>query len=141
MTDDHTQAFIHEAEEGITELNNALLTLEGDPENGEAMDSIFRTAHTLKGNAAAMGYTDASGLAHALEDLLDEVRDDEIAVTPELMDLLFAGVDQLELMFGEIAEHGESHTDPTETEEKVREAIEAGGDRGDDVEVVDADDD
>lgn len=86
MSDDHRQIFIHESREQITELNNSLLSLESNPEDAEAMDAIFRTAHTLKGNSAAMGYDDASTLAHALEDLLDEVRQGRIEITPELMD-------------------------------------------------------
>ncbi len=121
--DDHRQTFVREADEQITDLNNALLTLESDPADQEAMDGIFRTAHTLKGNAAAMGYVDASKLAHALEDLLDGVRGGRIEVSTELMDLLFDGVDQLERMIDQIAEDGESTVDPSETEERIRAAI------------------
>jgi Chemotaxis protein histidine kinase and related kinases len=75
MSDAHRKAFVAESEEGITELNNALLDLEADPDDDEAMDSIFRIAHTLKGNASAMGFESVSELAHEMEDLLDEVRE------------------------------------------------------------------
>jgi len=78
--------FVQESEERITELNNALLTLERDPDDEEAMDNIFRIAHTLKGNCGAMGLESASDLAHAIEDLLDAVRGDDLEVTPPLMD-------------------------------------------------------
>ena len=47
MDDQYLDAFIRESEEAITELNNSLLDLESDPSDEEAMDSIFRTAHTL----------------------------------------------------------------------------------------------
>jgi len=89
--DSHRAAFVAEAEDGITDLNNALLALEADPEDAEAMDDVFRVAHTLKGNAAAMGYEGVSDFGHALEDLLDAVRQGDREVTPELMDLLFEG--------------------------------------------------
>jgi len=56
MNDDHTQAFVSECRESITALNNALLTLEDDPDDAEAIESVFRTAHTLKGNFGAMGF-------------------------------------------------------------------------------------
>src|SRR6056297_1831769 len=92
--DDYIKDFIRESEENITELNNSLLELEDDPDDEEAMDSIFRTAHTLKGNFAAIGFQDASDLAHAIEDLLDEIRQGEREVTPEVMDFVFAGIDQ-----------------------------------------------
>src|SRR6056297_3354160 len=102
MDDQYLDAFIRESEEAITELNNSLLALESDPEDEQAMESIFRTAHTLKGNFGAMGFEDASDLAHAIEDLLDEMREGNMEVTPEIMDMIFDGVDQIELIVGEI---------------------------------------
>ncbi|WP_144921566.1 chemotaxis protein CheA [Halorubrum salsamenti] len=133
--DSHRAAFVAEAEDGITDLNNALLALEADPEDTEAMDDVFRVAHTLKGNAAAMGYEDVSDFGHALEDLLDAVRQGDREVTPELMDLLFEGVDTVEAMVSEIADTGDVSTDPSDLESRLREMEEhgtvGGGDAGD----------
>ncbi|EMA33878.1 chemotaxis protein CheA [Haloarcula japonica] len=126
MDDQYLDAFIRESEEAITELNNSLLELESDPSNTEAMDSIFRTAHTLKGNFGAMGFDNAANLAHAMEDLLDEMRQGEMEVTPDLMDLVFAGVDQIEVIVGEIEEHGESETETDEVVEELRAVLEEG---------------
>ena len=133
--DSHRAAFVAEAEDGITDLNNALLALEADPEDAEAMDDVFRVAHTLKGNAAAMGYDDVSDFGHALEDLLDAVRQGDREVTPELMDLLFEGVDTVEAMVAEVADAGEVSTDPSDLEGRLREMEEhgaVGGDSADD---------
>ena len=130
--DSHRAAFVAEAEDGITDLNNALLALEADPEDDEAMDDVFRVAHTLKGNAAAMGFEDVSSFGHALEDLLDAVRQGDREVTPELMDLLFEGVDAVEAMVAEIAEDGEVSTDPAGLESRLREMEEHGTLGGDD---------
>ncbi|WP_367176381.1 chemotaxis protein CheA [Haloarcula rubripromontorii] len=126
MDDQYLDAFIRESEEAITELNNSLLELESDPSNTEAMDSIFRTAHTLKGNFGAMGFDNAANLAHAMEDLLDEMRQGEMEVTPDLMDLVFAGVDQIEVIVGEIEEHGESETETDEMVDELRAVLEEG---------------
>ncbi|MFB6224018.1 MAG: chemotaxis protein CheA [Haloarcula sp.] len=126
MDDQYLDAFIRESEEAITELNNSLLDLESDPSNTEAMDSIFRTAHTLKGNFGAMGFDDAANLAHAMEDLLDKMRQGEMEVTSALMDLVFAGVDQIEVIVGEIEEHGESQTETDEIVEELRTVLEEG---------------
>jgi len=117
MDDQYLDAFIRESEEAITELNNSLLDLESDPGDREAMDEIFRRAHTLKGNFGAMGFEDASNLAHAIEDLLDAMRQGEMDVTADRMDLVFAGVDQIEVIVREIDQEGES---TTETDEMVR---------------------
>ena len=126
MSEEHRKAFVAESEEGITELNNALLALESDPSDAEAMDQIFRTAHTLKGNGAAMGYDSVSDLAHELEDLLDEVRAGDIEITPDLMDLLFDGVDYLGAMVDDIATDGETDIDASDIESDLRELIETG---------------
>ena len=139
--DSHRAAFVAEAEDGITDLNNALLALEADPEDAEAMDDVFRVAHTLKGNAAAMGYEDVSDFGHALEDLLDAVRQGDRDVTPELMDLLFEGVDTVEAMVSEIADTGDVSTDPSDLESRLREMEERGtvGDGGGGEDAADAD--
>ncbi|SIR73784.1 chemotaxis protein CheA [Natronorubrum thiooxidans] len=121
---DYLTDFVQESEERITELNNALLTLEREPTNDEAMESIFRVAHTLKSNCGAMGLDAASDLAHAIEDLLDAVRTDDLEVTPELMDVIFDAVDELETLIDEVAADGETETDPSATIEALREYLE-----------------
>lgn len=125
--DEYIQDFIRESEENITELNNSLLELENDPNDEDAMDSIFRTAHTLKGNFAAMGFQSGSDLAHAIEDLLDEIRHGRMAVTPEIMDHVFAGVDEIAAILAEIETHGESKTDPSATIQDIRTTLATDG--------------
>lgn len=132
MTNDHTDAFLREAEERITDLNNALLTFEANPDDGEAMDEIFRTAHTLKGNFGAMGFDEESRLAHALEDLLDELRGGRLEAIPEVMDLAFDGVDGIEASVQAIEGSGESAIDVDPTVEALHAAIEGGGAANDD---------
>ncbi|MFC7132880.1 MULTISPECIES: chemotaxis protein CheA [Salinibaculum] len=126
MDDQYLDAFIRESEEEITKLNNSLLDLESDPSDREAMDQIFRTAHTLKGNFGAMGFEGASNLAHAMEDLLDEMRQGEMEVTPDVMDLIFAGVDQIEVIVGEIEDTGEPQTETDEMVSQLRAVLEEG---------------
>ena len=126
MNEDHIHAFVSESRESITDLNNALLALEDDPNDDEAIESVFRTAHTLKGNFGAMGFSDASELAHVLEDLLDEIRDGEIDVTPGIMDAAFDGVDRIETIVDEIEANGESTVETESTTARLRAAIEDG---------------
>jgi len=125
--DDYLEAFVREGEEHVTSLNNALLELESDPGNEEAMDEIFRTAHTLKGNFGAMGFEDASDLAHAVEDLLDEMRQGNLAVTGDRMDVVFAGIDDIEACLDDIEADGEVTRDVTGTIEAVRGVLEDAG--------------
>ena len=143
MDDELYQEFITESEESITQLNNALLELESNPDDAAAIDDIFRQAHTLKGNFGAMGFENASTVAHAVEDLLDAVRQDTIEVTPDRMDLVFDGMDEILDILHDIEENGASERDPTELVTEIRAAAEpdAGGDTegaGDhDVDAVD----
>ncbi len=122
MDDELYQAFITESEESITQLNNSLLELESNPEDDEAIDDIFRRAHTLKGNFGAMGFDDAATVAHAIEDLLDEVRQDRLDVTSERMDLVFEGVDLVLDILHEIERDGESTVETEGTVEAIRAA-------------------
>ncbi|ARS88865.1 chemotaxis protein CheA [Natrarchaeobaculum aegyptiacum] len=121
--DDRTE-FVQESAERITQLNNDLLAIERDPDDEEAMRRLFRTAHTLKGNAGGAGFDAASDLAHALEDLLEAVRSGRVDVTPALMDVAFDAVDELESMVDEAAETGQIATDPGPTIEAVSEVVE-----------------
>nr|WP_117363694.1 chemotaxis protein CheA [Natrarchaeobaculum sulfurireducens] len=138
---DPTSTFVQESQEDIQKLNNALLDLEdaADPENSDAIETVFRVAHNLKGNFGVMGYTDASNLAHAVEDLLDCIRDGELSVTGDRMDLIFSGVDQLDQMVREISDDGETETNPEATIEEIRASIEAGEDE-DVADTADSDD-
>ncbi|MGM0388349.1 MAG: ATP-binding protein [Natrinema limicola] len=120
--------FVQESEERITELNNALLTLERDPDDEAAMENIFRIAHTLKGNCGAMGLESASDLAHAIEDVLDAVRGDDLEVSPGLMDDVFDAVDELETMVDEVAADGEIETDPSATIDALRSRLDGADD-------------
>ena len=126
MDEELYQAFITESEESITQLNNSLLTLESNPEDQEAIDDIFRRAHTLKGNFGAMGFDTAATVAHAVEDLLDEVRQGDLQVTPERMDLVFEGVDLIVDILHDIEENGETDIDPSGTVDALRTAAEGG---------------
>jgi two-component system chemotaxis sensor kinase CheA len=139
--DDLTDAFVAESEEAISELNAGLLELEDDPDDDDAMDSVFRTAHTLKGNAGAMGLPTAADLAHALENLLDGMRRGDVPVTGETMDAAFAGVDEFEAMLSEVAETGGIDRDATETvaeiERVVRETEGVGADASGDPDAGD----
>jgi two-component system chemotaxis sensor kinase CheA len=97
LTAEERTLFIAEAEEHIANLESGLLRLEqgGD---GAVIAELFRSAHTLKGSAGAAGLAGMSQLAHAMENLLDQVRNGTKAVTAELIDALLMGVDLLRAM-------------------------------------------
>jgi two-component system chemotaxis sensor kinase CheA len=91
----YAKLFLSESRENLSEMNNALLELEGGGSDA-AIDRLFRAVHTMKGMGSAMGYTAVGELSHELETLLDKLRNGTLAATRPIIDTLFAGVDALE---------------------------------------------
>lgn len=87
--------FIEEAKEHLQTLNEQLLILEKEPDNNEAINEIFRAAHSLKGMSGTMGYKKMQRLTHEMEDVFSEIRDGKIQVNSDLVDLLFQCLDEL----------------------------------------------
>ena len=88
--------FLDEAREHIQVLSDQMMTLEQEPENQDAINEIFRAAHSLKGMAGTMGYKRLQHLTHDMEDCFSDVRAGSMTVTSELMDVLFQALDAIE---------------------------------------------
>ncbi|MBR1368391.1 chemotaxis protein CheA [Methanocalculus chunghsingensis] len=99
--------FVAESRENHEVIVRNILILEGGDDPG-AIDEIFRAAHTLKGASASMGFDTMEHLCHAMEDVFQAIRNREVEVTQELMDLLLRTVDLIEEMIDEIEEGGDS---------------------------------
>ena len=84
-------------------LNDGLLGLEDNAEDLSILNEIFRNAHTLKGMSATMGYNKIAELTHEMEDVLDMLRKEQLAVTGEIIDTLFKCIDSLEQMINNVA--------------------------------------
>ena len=63
--------FFAEAEQQVEQLESNILVIENDPTNHEAIDEIFRAAHTLKGGSATVEMNELSHFTHTVEDVLD----------------------------------------------------------------------
>ncbi len=89
------QDYLDESQELLSGLTNDLIELEKETDP-ETIDSIFRAAHTLKGSSGMLELTPLERLAHTMEELLDEVRQGEREVTPDMIDLLLLANDKIE---------------------------------------------
>ncbi|KAA0547917.1 chemotaxis protein CheA [Bacillus sp. BGMRC 2118] len=121
----YLEVFIEESKEHLQAVNSNLLELEKNPTNIAIVNEIFRSAHTLKGMSATMGYEDLASLTHQMENVLDGIRNEKISVTPEILDVVFQSVDDLEAMVHSIAEGGSGKRDVRSVVEKLA-AIEKG---------------
>ena len=106
MSDENSEykdMFIEEAREHLTTLNQSLLDFEQNPEDGDALNKIFRAAHTIKGMAATLNYDSIQHLSHKTEDTLDLIRQHQITVDSDVVDLIFDCFDGIEAMIEDIA--------------------------------------
>jgi len=97
--------FLDESEELLTSLNDNLLKLddwvhelaedESKRCDDELMNEMFRSAHSFKGLSAMMGLTDINGLTHKVENVFDAARNDQLNLTPEIVELVFQAADRL----------------------------------------------
>lgn len=105
--------FIDESNDHLQSLNENLLRLESEPEDLSIVQSIFRSAHTLKGMSATMGYEDLASLTHEMENVLDLVRNSKLKMDSFIFDTLFKGLDALEAMVQDIVGGGTGKADVT----------------------------
>lgn len=111
MLSEYKEVFMEEFDEQLQLMDDGILKLEQEGDKEEAVQSLFRAAHTLKGSSAAMGFDTMKELTHEMEHLLDQVRSRKLSVSPPLIDLLFQALDNLKLLKLEIVEDGGSLTD------------------------------
>ncbi|MFH1062969.1 MAG: chemotaxis protein CheA [Candidatus Omnitrophota bacterium] len=98
----YKELFVAESEEHLQIINNSVLSLEKDPDNLAILNEIFRSAHTLKGMSATMGFESLTRLTHKMEDVLDIFRSQKLPVTSEVVDKLFSCLDILQMLLEEI---------------------------------------
>ncbi|MCG7382540.1 chemotaxis protein CheA [Paenibacillus sp. ACRRY] len=103
--------FIDESNDHLQSLNDNMLQLEGNPEDLGIVQVIFRSAHTLKGMAATMGFEDLASLTHKMENVLDLVRNEKLKMQDYIFDTLFKSLDALESMVQDITSGGEGKAD------------------------------
>lgn len=110
-TSQYMNMFLEESMDNLQILNESLLELEKNPNDVDKVNEIFRVAHTIKGMAATMGFTDIAELTHKMEDVLSKFREGQLNVTQEVVTVLFDCLDTLERMVSNIEEGADSSID------------------------------
>lgn len=95
--------FLVEAMEHFELIEQNFLTLEGDPGDLEILNGIFRSVHTIKGASGFLGLQKIQSLSHIGENILDDLRKGRMAVTEEVMELLFEMVDVLKVLVNDVS--------------------------------------
>ncbi|MDD7794641.1 chemotaxis protein CheA [Clostridium sp. 'White wine YQ'] len=112
-TSQYLSMFLEESFDNLQILNESLLELEQNPQDMDKLNEIFRVAHTIKGMAATMGFTNVAELTHKMEDVLSKFREGVLEVTKNEVTVLFDCLDTLEKMVNNIQDGIEEQVDIT----------------------------
>lgn len=120
------QVFFEEAGENLEQMEQMLLGIDIETADDEALNAIFRCAHSVKGGAATFGFSDVAELTHQMETLLDKLRRHELKPTPPMVDVLLSSGDALKAMLGRHQGHAIEAPDTTELLAAIRSFVEGG---------------
>ena len=112
--------FADETTEILEQLNGQIVDLENEPGNIELINDIFRSAHTLKGMAATLGFQEMAQLTHELEDLMDKIRSGNDTVTGDKIDIFLKCTELLEEMSQDYLNEGKTNVDVTEIVARIK---------------------
>ena len=112
--------FFAEAEQQVENLESNILVIENDPSNHDAIDEIFRAAHTLKGGSATVEMTELATFCHDVEDLLDALRGGSVDVSEPIVDVLLTSIDIIKAMLEARSNGSVYQDDVTPTIEQIK---------------------
>jgi two-component system chemotaxis sensor kinase CheA len=130
ITPEDLKLFLQEADEQIQLLDEDIVRLEKEADNPDLMQEIFRAAHTLKGSSAMVGHQRMSELAHSMENVLDNVRKNLLAVSPQIVDALLHGLDVMRVLRNELVSPTAKPTEISDAVKELATAMNAGGQPG-----------
>src|SRR5512147_999582 len=115
------QDFLLEASDLLADVDSKLMDLEKSPEDRALLNVIFRGFHTIKGGAGFLNAHELVTLCHLTENLFDKLRNGELQLNPELMDVIMAATGEVRLMFNDLAQN----TQPKPAPAHILSALEA----------------
>jgi len=96
------QDFLVESFELVEKLDEDLVELESRPDDLELLNGIFRVAHTVKGASSFLNFDTLTHLTHHMEDVLNKARHGELAITPDVMDVILESIDLMKALLEKI---------------------------------------
>lgn len=119
--------YVDNSRENLDVMDRMLLALEQNSQNLEAIQEIFRAAHTLKGMSATMGFEKVAQLTHKMENILELLRGKKIAINSKVIDLLFETFDVLRILVNDTITASDSNIDLETIFQKLSALSEGGG--------------
>lgn len=116
--------FLMEAGDMLSDVDSKLMGLEKNPGDSGLLNEIFRGFHTIKGGAGFLNATELVTLCHLTENLFDKLRNNELTLSAELMDVIFAATAEVRQMFGALQQNQQPGAAPAEIIAALKNALE-----------------
>jgi len=110
----YVRQFVEEAKERIKRVEHGLISLEAEKGSIEVLQELLREVHTIKGSANMLGLKNISALAHSIETMLGKEKEEEGALTPQVMNMLYQSMDTLSRMVELVQQEGKDTLDPSD---------------------------
>ncbi|MDR2785784.1 MAG: chemotaxis protein CheA [Treponema sp.] len=121
--------FFSEAQMQVDTLEQNILVLENEGGNKDAVDEIFRAAHTLKGGSATVEMMELSHFTHLVEDVLDAIRSDQLNINEDVVDTLLSAIDVIKAMLEQRMNGAVYQEDTSQIEERLSKLLPEGAAR------------
>lgn len=127
----YLDVFFEETDTYLGTLNDEVLKLEENPEDIEVLNAIFRSAHTLKGMAATMGYETMAKLTHQMENVFEVLKNGEITATHDTVSLIFNCLDTLSEIVEDLRASGNGDLDVANLVNELKQVVSGSSDNPD----------
>lgn len=115
--------FLQEAGEMLSDVDSKLIDLEKFPNDRKLLNDIFRGFHTIKGGAGFLNAGELVTLCHLTENLFDKLRNGDLSLTAEIMDVIFAATGEVGKMFGALSQSQQPVPAPAEMLDNLKAAL------------------
>ncbi len=117
------QDFLMEAGDMLSDVDSKLMELEKSPDNAALLNEVFRGFHTIKGGAGFLNASELVTLCHLTENLFDKLRNNELKLTAELMDVIFAATAEVRKMFSALQQSVQPAAAPAEVIQALKDVL------------------
>ncbi|OIR05942.1 chemotaxis protein CheA [mine drainage metagenome] len=117
------QDFLMEAGDMLSDVDSKLMELEKNPGDASLLNEVFRGFHTIKGGAGFLNASELVTLCHLTENLFDKLRNNELKLTAELMDVIFAATAEVRKMFGALQQSQQPAAAPVEVIQALKDVL------------------
>jgi two-component system chemotaxis sensor kinase CheA len=115
--------FLLEAGEMLSDVDSKLMELEKHPSDSNLLNEIFRGFHTIKGGAGFLNASELVTLCHLTENLFDKLRNRELMLSAELMDVIFAATAEVRRMFDSLQQNQQPAAAPGEVIQALKDVL------------------